>query len=92
MLQDGGLPGIVRPMEQPLLILFHKSPRGAVQVVRINQATAVLIEACDGDRTIAAVAEQLGCWFGPGIETGTRAVAAIGWLRDNGVVGLRTRS
>jgi hypothetical protein len=92
VLQDGGVPDDVRPLERPLLILFHKSPRGPVQVVRINEATAVLIESCDGDRTIAGVAERLSCWFGPSAETRARVIAAIGWLRDNGVAGLRKRS
>ena len=89
VLRSGGLPDDVRPLDPPLLILFYKSARGPVQVVRINEATAALIEACDGDRTIAGVAEQLSRTFGSGAKARMRVAAAIAQLRDAGVVGLR---
>ena len=79
-------------MDAPLLILFYKSARDPVQVVRINEAAAALIEACDGDRTIAGVAEQLSRTFGSGAKARMRVAAAIAQLRDAGVVGLRHSS
>ncbi|MBV9856465.1 MAG: PqqD family protein [Streptosporangiaceae bacterium] len=92
LLRSGGLPDDVRPLDLPLLILFYKSPRGPVQVVRINEATAALIGACDGDRTIAGVAEQLSRTVGSGAKARTRVAATIAQLRDAGVVGLRRSS
>ena len=53
---------------------------------------AALIEACDGDRTIAGVAEQLSRTFGSGAKARMRVAAAIAQLRDAGVVGLRQSS
>lgn len=69
--------------------MFYKSARLPVQVVRINEATTALIEACDGDRTIAGVAEQLSSTAGTGAKARTQVAAAIAQLRDAGVVGLR---
>lgn len=89
LLLSGGLPDDVRPLDRPLLILFYQRPRGPVRVVRINEATAALIEACDGDRTIAGVTEQLSRTVGSGAKARTRVAATIAQLRDAGVVGLR---
>jgi len=69
--------------------LFYKRARGPVHVVRINEATAALIDACDGDRTIAGVADHLSRTVGSGAKARTRVAAAIAQLRDAGVVGLR---
>jgi hypothetical protein len=75
------------PLPVPMLILFHKTSRGPVQVARVNAAAAARVEACDGTRTAAGVLDQLRPRFGAGLDA--RAMAALGWLRDHGVVGLR---
>jgi hypothetical protein len=87
LLEAGQVPASVPPLEQPLLLLFHKVPRGPVQMVKINAAAAALVEACDGCRTVADVVDELSHRFGDGI--GPQAIAALRWLRDNGIVGLR---
>ncbi|HXT88648.1 MAG TPA: PqqD family peptide modification chaperone [Trebonia sp.] len=89
LLRSGGLPDDERPLDLPLLILFYQRARGPVHVVRINEATAALIDACDGDRTIADVADHLSRTVGSGAKARTRVAAAIAQLRDAGVVGLR---
>jgi hypothetical protein len=87
LLDAGDIPASVPPLEQPLLLLFHKVPRGPVQMVKVNAAAAALLEACDGERTVAGVVAELSRRFGGGIDA--KAIAALGWLRDNGIVGLR---
>jgi hypothetical protein len=87
MLDDGAVPASVPQLEQPLLLLFGKVSRGPVQMIKVNAAAAALAEACDGERTIAGVVDQLSRRFGPGVEA--QAVGALGWLRENGVIGLR---
>ena len=59
VLRSGGLPGDERPLDRPLLMLFYKRARGPVRVVRVNEATAALVGACDGGRTVADVADHL---------------------------------
>jgi len=89
MLQDGHPPISVHRLERPLLLLFHKAPRGPVRIVRINEPTAALITSCDGDQTITGVMDLLSAQFGPGVQA--RAAASFDWLRENGVVTFRER-
>lgn len=89
MLDNGEIPASVQPLERPLFLLFHKQPRVPVAIIKVNVPTVTLVDACDGHRTVAAVAARLSRQFGSG--TGQQAVAALGWLRDSGVIGLRKR-
>jgi hypothetical protein len=89
MLQDGHPPISVHRLERPLLLLFHKAPRGPVRIVRINEPIAALINSCDGDRTITGVTDLLSAEFGSGVHA--RAAASFGWLRENDVVAFRKR-
>jgi hypothetical protein len=75
---------------QPLLVLFHKVPRGAVRMIKVSAASVALADACDGHQTVTGVVDQLTRRFGPGIEQ--QATGALGWLRENGVIGLRSSS
>jgi hypothetical protein len=86
-LEEGDLPASVLPLEEPLFLLFYKRSRGPVQIVKVNAPTMALAEACGTGTTVAGVLDRLDHRFGPGTRAG--AVTALGWLRENGVVGLR---
>ncbi|HEV2374532.1 MAG TPA: PqqD family peptide modification chaperone [Streptosporangiaceae bacterium] len=86
-LEEGDIPENVAPLERPILLLFHKQPLGSVQMVKVNAPSAALVEACDGERTVADVVGLLDRRFGPGVEA--PVLAALGWLCERGVVGLR---
>jgi Coenzyme PQQ synthesis protein D (PqqD) len=87
VLEGGQRPADVPPLDQPMLLLFHKQPRGLVHMVKINAPSAALVEACDGERTVAGLVDKLSRQFGPDVEA--PAIAALDWLRRGGVVGLR---
>lgn len=88
-LQEGAVPTEVRPLPVPVRILCRKRPRGTVETIKINEATAALIEACDGERTVGEITDVLVSRFGPGIET--RVAPAIEQLNERDLIGLKGR-
>jgi hypothetical protein len=86
-LDEGIVPESVPRLDEPLLVLFHKVSRGAVRMIRVNAAAAALADGCDGNQTVTGVVDRLTRHFGLGIEP--QALGALGWLRENGVIGLR---
>jgi hypothetical protein len=55
--------------------------------LKINNATATLLDLCDGQRTVRAIVDHLTGVYGPGAEAGVLAV--LDRLRSIGVLGLR---
>ncbi|WP_049566177.1 hypothetical protein [Nonomuraea sp. SBT364] len=94
-LEDGEIPAGVTRLERPQLLLFVKRP-GAVFVrrMRVNAATAALLEASDGRRTVAEVCAAVAGASGPGALSPPARQAALDMLlllRDHGAIGLRPR-
>jgi len=88
LLDSGVLPTDVVPTGQPLRILFHKvAGVHQTQTLKINNATATLLDLCDGQRTVRAIVDHLTGVHGPGVEAGVLAV--LDRLRSIGVLGLR---
>jgi hypothetical protein len=88
LLDSGVLPTDVVPADRPLMILFHKvAGVHQTQTMKINPATAALLELCDGERTVREIVDQLVGAYGPGVESGV--VTVLDRLRAAGVIGLR---
>jgi hypothetical protein len=88
-LKDGTVPDSVAALDRPLFLLFCRQPAGTVNMVKVNAPTVALVEACDGEATVADIISSLTHQFGPGVADGV--VAALGGLRGSGVIGLRAR-
>jgi hypothetical protein len=89
-LDEGVIPDSVPSLDEPLLVLFHKIWHGPVEMIKVNAPVVALIEACDGQRTVADVTALLKHRFGAG--TDTQIAQAIDWLRGSGVIALRKAS
>jgi len=88
LVDSGVLPADVRPAARPLMILFHQGSRtGRTETMKINPATAAVLELCDGERTVREIVHRLVGTFGPGVERG--ALTVLDRLRAAGVIGLR---
>jgi hypothetical protein len=88
LLDSGVLPTDVHPADRPLMVLFHKvAGTHQTQTMKINPATAALLELCDGERTVREIVDRLVGTYGSGVERG--AVTVLDRLRAAGVIGLR---
>jgi hypothetical protein len=84
----GDTAAVVAPLAQPSRYIMHKLPRvQGVECFRVNAATAALVAACDGTRTVAEVTESLAARFGGALAE--RTAAAVRMLHQAGVIGLR---
>jgi hypothetical protein len=91
LLDKGETPTDVYPAERPLLILFHKVPGiHQVQTIKINSASAELLELCDGERTCREIVDLMIARLGP--NAGTGALMALDRLLATGVLGMRKGS
>lgn len=88
-LDDGVVPDSVPELDRPLFLLFCRQSAGTVNMVKVNAPTVALVEACDGEATVTEIVSSLNRQFGSGLADG--AVAALGRLRDSGVIALRGR-
>lgn len=88
-LRDGIVPDSVPELDLPLFLLFCRRGAGTVSMVKVSVPTVALVEACDGEATVTEIVSSLNCQFGRGLADG--AVAALGGLREAGVIALRGR-
>ncbi|MER6514399.1 hypothetical protein ABT158_46820 [Nonomuraea sp. NPDC001636] len=95
-LENGEVPAEVTRLEWPQLLLFIKRPAAVfVRRMRVNAATAALMEASDGRRTVAEVCAAVAGASGAGALTPAARQAALDMfllLREHGAIGLRPRS
>ncbi|NLG54797.1 MAG: PqqD family protein [Rhodococcus sp.] len=83
-LEDGERIDTLDRLPEPAQVLMFKTPGSPwVRSYRVNRATADLVRACDGTRTVTDVLTELRHTYGSGVERG--ALAALDKLRAEGL-------
>jgi hypothetical protein len=88
-LEAARVPGPVPPLGSPLWLMLSKAPDSLVRTAQTNEATAELIRACDGRRTVSEVVSLLSARLGGAV--GAAVLAILDQLAAWGVVGVTTR-
>jgi hypothetical protein len=93
-LESGEIPVEVPALERPQHILFVKQPNVLfAHTIKVNEATATLLGACDGRRTVGQVLEWLAGALGcesPGDRARMEglALSALRQMQELGVIAL----